>query len=127
MAIINRLIYVVYCKKHFTECVVRFTYDHTLLKQMFSFAGWNFIGASSAVLRDQGGNILINIFYGSTVNAARAIAIQVSSHIQSFVSNFMTALNPQITKSYASGDYDYMISLIYKGARFSYYILLILL
>lgn len=126
IAIINRLIYVAYCKKHFTECVVRFTYDRTLLKQMFSFAGWNFIGASSAVLRDQGGNILINIFYGSTVNAARAIAIQVSSHIQSFVSNFMTAVNPQITKSYASGDYDYMMSLIYKGARFSYYVLLIL-
>ena len=93
---------------------------------MFSFAGWNFIGASSAVLRDQGGNIILNLFYGSTVNAARAIAIQVSSQIQSFVSNFMTALNPQITKSYASGDYDYMMSLIYKGARFSFYILLIL-
>lgn len=126
LAIINRLIYAIYCKKHFTECVVRFTYDRALLKQMFSFAGWNFIGASSAVLRDQGGNIILNLFFGSTVNAARAIAIQVSSHIQSFVGNFMTALNPQITKSYASGDYDYMVSQIYKGARFSFYILLIL-
>lgn len=126
LAIINRMIYAIYCKRQFAECVIRFKYDHNLLKQMFSFAGWNFIGASSSVLRDQGGNIILNLFYGSTVNAARAIAIQVSSHIQSFVSNFMTAINPQITKSYASGDYNYMMSLIYKGARFSYYILLIL-
>lgn len=126
LAIINSLIYAVYCKRRFVECVIRFTYNRDLLKQMFSFAGWNFLGASSAVLRDQGGNIILNLFFGSTVNAARAIAIQVSSNIQSFVSNFMTALNPQITKSYASGDYDYMMSLIYKGARFSFYILLIL-
>lgn len=126
LAIINRLIYAIYCKRHFAECVVHFTYDHSLLKQMFGFAGWNFIGASSAVLRDQGGNIILNIFYGSAVNAARGIAIQVSSHIQSFVNNFMTAINPQITKSYACSDYDYMMSLIYKGARFSYYILLLL-
>ena len=93
---------------------------------MFGFAGWNFIGASSAVLRDQGGNIILNMFCGPAVNAARGIALQVSNAIQGFVSNFMTALNPQITKSYAAGEHDYMMSLIYKGARFSYYILLML-
>lgn len=126
LSLINRLIYGIYCKKHFEECTYRFSFDKSLLKQMFSFAGWNFIGASSAVLRDQGGNIILNIFCGPTANAARGIAMQVSTAIQGFVKNFMTALNPQITKSYASGDHDYMMSLIYKGARFSYYILLIL-
>lgn len=93
---------------------------------MFGFAGWNFIGASSAVLRDQGGNIVINLFFGPAVNAARGIAFQVNTAIQGFVINFMTALNPQITKSYASGDREYMMALIYQGARLSFYMLLIL-
>ena len=126
LSLLNRLIYGIYCKKHFEECSYHFSFDKSLLKQMFGFAGWNFIGASSAVLRDQGGNMLLNIFCGPTANAARGIAMQVNSAVHGFVSNFMTALNPQITKSYASGDHDYMMSLIYKGARFSFYILLIL-
>lgn len=82
---------------------------------MFGFAGWNFIGASSTVLRDQGGNIVINLFYGPSVNAARGIANQVNGAIMGFVSNFMTALNPQITKSYAAGDRQYMMTLIFQG------------
>ena len=126
LSLINRLIYGIYCKKHFEECTYKFLFDKALLKQMFGFAGWNFIGASSAVLRDQGGNMLLNIFCGPAANAARGIAMQVNSAIHGFVGNFMVALNPQITKSYASGEHDYMMSLIYKGARFSYYILLIL-
>lgn len=126
LSLLNRLIYGIYCKKHFAECTYTFSFDWLLLKQMFGFAGWNFIGASSAILRDQGGNIILNMFCGPAVNAARGIALQVSNAVQSFVSNFMTALNPQITKSYASGEHDYMMSLIFKGARFSYYILLVL-
>lgn len=126
LSLLNRLIYGIYCKRHFVECTYRFSFDKSLLRQMFGFAGWNFIGASSAVLRDQGGNIILNMFCGPAVNAARGIALQVSNAIQGFVGNFMTALNPQITKSYAAGEHDYMMSLIYKGARYSYYILLLL-
>ncbi|MBO5677826.1 MAG: lipopolysaccharide biosynthesis protein [Bacteroidaceae bacterium] len=126
LSFLNRLIYGIYCKRNFEECTYRFFFDFTLLKQMFGFAGWNFIGASSAVLRDQGGNIILNIFGGPAVNAARGIAMQVNSCVHGFVGNFMVALNPQITKSYASGEHAYMMSLIYKGARFSYYILLLL-
>lgn len=121
-----RFIYGSYCKRHFEECHFHFVWDKHLLKQMFGFAGWNFIGASSAILRDQGGNIIINLFCGPIVNAARGIAFQVNSAIQGFVTNFMVALNPQITKSYAVGDYSYMMSLIYQGARLSFYMLLIL-
>ena len=126
IAIIIRLVYGVYCKNRFEECTYHFIYDHDLLKQMFGFAGWNFIGASSALLRDQGGNIVINLFCGPAVNAARGIAFQVNTAIHSFVTNFMTALNPQITKSYASGDRQYMMTLLFQGARLSYYILLLL-
>lgn len=126
VSVIVRFTYGHYCKKHFTECTYHFHWDKDILNKMFGFAGWNFIGASSAVLRDQGGNIVINLFYGPSVNAARGIANQVNSAIMGFVSNFMTALNPQITKSYASGDREYMMTLIFQGARLSFYMLLLL-
>lgn len=126
VSVIVRFTYGHYCKKHFAECNYHFHWDKEILKKMFGFAGWNFIGASSAVLRDQGVNIVINIFCGPAVNAARGISSQVNSAIMGFVNNFMTALNPQITKSYASGDHKYMMTLIFQGARLSFYILLLL-
>ena len=126
VALMIRFVYGYYCKRHFEECTYHFIFDKELLKKMFGFAGWNFIGAASAVLRDQGGNIVINLFCGPAVNAARGIAYQVNTAINGFVGNFMMALNPQITKSYASGDKDYMMTLIYQGARLSFYILLLL-
>ena len=126
VAVIVRLTYGHYCKKHFAECTYHFHWDKEILMKMFGFAGWNFIGAASAVLRDQGGNVVINMFFGPSVNAARGIANQVNNAITGFVQNFMTALNPQITKSYASGDREYMMTLIFQGARLSFYMLLLL-
>lgn len=126
VALIVRFTYGNYCKRHFCECTYHFIWDKQLLKSMFSFAGWNFIGASSAVLRDQGGNVVINLFCGPAVNAARGIAFQVNNAVNQFVVNFMTALNPQITKSYAAGDRGYMMTLIFQGARLSFYMLLLL-
>lgn len=126
VALIIRFVYGYYCKRHFEECTYHFIFDATLLKRMFGFAGWNFIGSCSAILRDQGGNIVINLFCGPAVNAARGIAYQVNSAINGFVSNFMVALNPQITKSYASGNREYMMTLIFQGARLSFYMLLLL-
>ena len=126
IAFIIRMTYGAYCKKHFEECTFHFVFDKELLRRMFSFAGWNFIGATATILRDQGGNIVINLFCGPAVNAARGIAFQVNTAIHGFITNFMTALNPQITKSYASGDKNYMMSLILHGARLSFYMLLFL-
>ncbi len=115
-----------YCKSHFSECHYRYIYDAGLLKEIFGFASWNMIGASAAVLRNQGGTVLINLFGGPVVNAARAIANQVLHAVSGFVDSFMMALRPQITKSYASGNTDYMMALIFQGSRFSYYMLLFL-
>lgn len=126
IGVIIRVIYGWYCKRHFKECSFHFMYDQSLFKKMFGFAGWNFIGASSGIFRDQGGNILINMFFGPSANAARGIAVQVNTAVIGFVTNFTTAINPQITKSYASGDREYMMNLVFQGARFSFYILLIL-
>ena len=124
---IVRMTYGIYCRIHFEECRYRPVFDRTLMKEMFTFAGWNFIGATAGVLRDHGGNILVNIFSGSVaVNAARGVALQLSNAVQGFVTNFMTAVNPQITKSYAAGDRTYMFSLMRKSSRMAYYLLLMI-
>ena len=114
---------VLFCRKNFDESRARFVYDKSLIKEIFGFASWNMIGASSNILRNQGGNILLNMFFGPLVNAARAVANQVLHAVEGFVGNFMTALNPQITQTYASGEHDRMMTLIYSGARFSFYML----
>lgn len=125
--LIVRLAYGQYCRLHFPECRFRPVLDRPLMKEMFSFAGWNFIGVTAGVLRDHGGNILVNVFSGSVVvNAARGVALQLSNAVQSFVTNFMTAVNPQITKSYAAGEKDYMFSLMRRSSRMAYYLLLII-
>lgn len=126
IAFTQRMIYTSYCVRHFEECHYRFSIDKNLLKSMSGFAGWNFIGASSAILRDTGGNIVINLFCGPTVNAARAIANRINSAVLGFAGSFMTAINPQITKSYASGEHEKMMGIIYKGAKFSFFLLLLL-
>ena len=70
----------------------------------------------------QGVNILINLFFGVTVNAARGIATQLNAAVMQFVNNFTIAINPQITKSYASGDRKYMFMLVCRGAKYSYFL-----
>jgi len=124
--LVVRMAYGIYCRTHFPDCRFRPVFDRKLLKEMFSFAGWNFIGVASGVLRDHGGNILVNLFSGPAVNAARGVAVQVNGAVQGFVTNFMTAVNPQITKSYASGDREYMFSLVRRSSRLSYCLLLLI-
>ena len=126
VAVVVRLVYGLYCQRHFSECRWRFVLDKGLLREMGGFAGWNFIGITSGVLRDQGVNILLNLFFGPAVNAARAVSVQVGTAVNTFAANFMMALNPQIMKSYTSGDHRYMMNLMFQGARFSYYLLLCL-
>lgn len=122
---IMQAIYWSYCTRNFEECKFKLSFDVSCWKDMSSFAGWNFIGCTAVLLKDQGVNVLLNLFMGPVVNAARGIANTVNNVISSFANNFMTALNPQITKSYAAGDYDYTFSLVERGSRFSYYILLL--
>lgn len=117
-------IYLWYCRKNFEECRFKLHFNKGYWKEMGAFAGWNFIGSSSALLKNQGVNLLLNIFIGPIVNAACGIAAQVNGAIYAFANNFMTAVNPQLTKSYASGDKEYMFSLSERGTRFSFYIIL---
>lgn len=117
----------IYCKRKFAECRYSLSIDKQLLKKMFGFIGWAFWGNAAVVLKDQGMTILLNIFCGTIVNAAQGVANQVNATVNRFVSNFMTAVNPQITKLYASGDYDAMNRLIVRSTKLSAFLLLILI
>lgn len=121
-----QLIYLRYCRKNFDECRLRWRFNKQCWKEMSGFAGWNFIGCTAVLLKDHGVNVLLNIFIGPIVNAARGIATSVNTAVGAFVGNFMVALNPQITKSYAANDKAFAFSLIERGSRFSFYILLFL-
>ena len=125
-AIIIQVLYVVYGRCSFPECRSGIRPDRNKLKEMFGFAGWNVLGGVAAIIRDQGGNIVLNMFFGPAVNAARGIANQVCFTVNSFVTSFQTAINPQITKNYASGDYEYLHSLIFKGSKYSAFIIMLM-
>lgn len=122
----DQCLYVWYCHKHFSEAHISIVKDNALYKSMFNFAGMNFIGALAHILSTQGVNIILNIFFGVVVNAARGIAIQVQSAISRFVNDFMSALSPQITKEYAANNKEKSMELCFRGAKFSFYLMTIL-
>lgn len=121
-----RAIYQIYCRKNYEESKFRIFWDKSLYQQMSGFAGWNLFGSLAWMLRDQGLNIVLNLFFGPVINAARGVATQVSGAVMNFISNFQVALNPQITKNYANGNIQEMEKLTYLGIKFSYIILFFL-
>lgn len=124
--VMNRLIYGIYCGRHFPETKFRIIKDWPLMKEMTSFAGWSLIGNLIWVGYTQGVNLMLNVFFGPTVNAARGIAVNIQNTVKAFVTNFQMAANPQITKSYAAGDFERLHSLIYFSSKFSYFLLLLM-
>lgn len=126
VAIIIRLIYSTYCTRNFVEATcLSLQIDKSLFKEMFGFSAWNFIGVGSLVLRNQGIDILLNIFFGVSVNAAKGISNQVQGAVQQFVGNFTSAVNPQLTKSVAQKDYARTSSLIIHGSRLAFFLMMI--
>ena len=125
--ILMRFIYMRYSAEHFYESKYQNCMDKSLLKEMASFAGWSFFGNFASVLYGQGVNMLLNVFFGPVVNAARGIANQVQTAIQQFAGSFQMAINPQITKNYASGDLQQMHNLMFRSSRFSFFLLFMLI
>ena len=125
-ALTIRIIYSFYCHRNFEESRSKLVFDKNIFKDMLSFSGWSFFTNTNSILNNQGVNMLINVFYGVTVNAARGIAVQVENAVLQFVNNFTVAINPQITKSYASDDMERMYSLVCRGAKFSYFAMLLM-
>ncbi len=121
-----RTIYASYCRNHFPETRYQFIWDKEMFNKIFFFAGWNFFGVGSGVLMKEGVSVVINIFFGVTINAARGVARQVETVVSAFVTNFMMALNPQITKSYAAGDGLAVNSFLFRGSKFSFFLIFFL-
>lgn len=116
-----RIFYGYYCSKHFKEAQYSIKiFDKRLLKELTIFSSWNLLNNGAWVFATQGVNMLVNVFFGVTYNAARGIAQTVNGTIQSFVGNFTVAFSPQITKSYAAGDKEYAISLGNRGTKFTW-------
>lgn len=118
-------IYLAYCKRHFPECRLRRAHDTRLLKEMGNFAGWNLIGNMAYIGFTQGVNILLNVFFGPAINAARGVAVQVEGALKQFSGNFQMAANPQMTKRYAANDLRGMHNLLFKSSKFSFFLLFV--
>ena len=118
--------YQIYCKKHFEECIFKLHTNKQLFKNMFIFSGWTMTGSFSVICYTQGLNILLNIFFGPIVNAARGIAVQVQTVIRNFCTNFQIAINPQIVKSFVQHDVEHLHTLIIMSSKFSFFLIFIL-
>ncbi|MDO5035639.1 MAG: lipopolysaccharide biosynthesis protein [Porphyromonas sp.] len=123
IALLTFITYVVYTRIRFKHVKYVKEKNRTLFRTLTSYMGWNLWGNAAAVIMNQGVNILINLFFGPAVNAARAIAYQVQSAVNQLVANFQLAMNPQIVKSYASNDLNYMHSLIIRGSKLSFFLI----
>lgn len=124
--LISALIYRIYCIHHFEECKFHWIWDKTLFRSMLGFTGWNLFGTIAWILKDQGNNMLMNIFGGPLINAARGVSYQVSNAVQNLVNGFGTAVNPQLTKSYASEDKKGLHKLMFSSTRISFFLLLLI-
>ncbi len=119
-------IYISYCRSRFKECRFSFYWDKELFRKIVSFSGWNLFGALASVSSNQGVGIVLNIFFLPVVNAAQSLAYQVNGAINLVVANFVSAVNPQITKYYATGERNKVVDLVFKGSKLSYFLLLFL-
>ena len=119
------IFYCWYSHHHFDEARYRFYVHKPLLKEMTQFSGWNMLNHSSWIMCTSGVNMLVNTFFGVVYNATRGVAGTINSTVQGFVGNFTTSFVPQITKSYAAGDYDYCYRLVNRGIKFTWFLMYI--
>ena len=117
---------IIYCKKIANFLQFRFSWNKSILSEMLSFSGWNLVGAASGLVKSQGINVLMNIFFNVAINAARGIAFQVLSGVYQFVANFQVAINPQIVQSYATGDMNRYFKLTYLSGKMSFFLMWII-
>ena len=126
LSILNFLFYFIYCKAEFKELHFQRVYYKSMFKDMISFSGWNLCGTFACMAREQGLNMILNVFFGPVVNAARGVAYQVSGALQSFVSNLSLAAKPQMVQSFATGDSSRTMKLMYAMSKLSFIFLYIL-
>lgn len=119
--------YVVYCNRLFDECSLKLFINKAMKTEILSFTTWNLLEVVSNESNNQGQNVLINMFFGPIVNASRAVSTQVNNAVHGFASNFVVAVIPQITKSYAGNDIKNFVQLIIRGSKFAYIVLALIM
>lgn len=124
IGIINRVIYAIYCNKHFEEVHAQPQIFKEQFREILVISGWTMSGNIAWMLNTQGINLILNIFFGPVVNAARGIALQVQGVMGQFVTNFQTAVSPQITKNYATQNFQRMHDLLQLSSKFSFLLML---
>lgn len=125
--IIITVIYKIYCNKKFKQCRYHRFWDKTLFKELLSFSGWSLINRCTMVGKTQAENYFLNNYHSVSVNAARGVAMQVYNATNSFLTNFQKAFRPQLVKSYAAGEMNEHYLLIYRSAKFSFFLLLMII
>ena len=116
----------IYCRSKYEECRFEWCSNRLLYSKLLTFSGWQIFGSLAFVLSSQGINILLNLFFGPIINSARGIAFQVDGAINSFVTNFQMAVNPQLIKAYASSERNYMTELLIYSSKYSFFLLFLL-
>ena len=124
--LIAAMVYRGYCIKHFPECKYKWTWNKKLFHSLLGFTSWNLFGTIAWILKDQGNNMLMNIFGNPLINAARGVSYQVSNAVQNLVNGFSTAVNPQLTKNYASDNQEGLHKLMMLSSKLSFFLLLFL-
>ena len=124
--VLMRFMYGYYCKRHYHECQFVPALDKRLFKKLGSFSGWVLLSEGAWVINNQGVTLLVNSYFGVAMNTARGLAGRMNGLVNKFSSNFMTALSPQITKTYAEGDFKSLHSLLFRGTKLSYYLMLLI-
>lgn len=120
------MFYRIYCIRKFDGCHLhRHAWDKGLFKSMLGFTGWNMFGTVAWTLKDQGGSVLLNVFGGPVFNAARGVSGQVTGALRGLISGFQTAVNPQLTKSYAANDRAATCRLLCQSSKISYFLMLL--
>lgn len=112
-----------FCLKKYRECRFKWYWNKKDVKQTTRFIGWDFINNIVFVVKDQFVTVLLNMFFGPVVNAARAVTAQVNMAVSGFTNNFLTSVKPQLVKSYAKQDYAYTKQLFFKSSKYSLYIM----
>lgn len=125
--IITIIVYRGFCYRNFEMCIWKYSRDPLLLKKIFSFMGWSLFGQLATIGTSQGVGILVNVYYNVAANAAIGVSNQIVGNVNKFVSNYQTAFNPQIIKSYANRDYDYLNNLILRTSKLSSFLIIVFL
>lgn len=126
VALLVTLLYCFYCIKRIEGSNYQFFWEKALLRKLLGYIGWNLFGSVTTILNNQGQTLVLNLFFGPLINAAKAISDRIFNIVGSFSNNFFMAVRPQIIKAYASGKTDDMFELVNKSSKFSFYLLFVI-